>query len=438
MSIALSILLIVGIVLLARGLRGRPIDDHPLCGRCGFDLLGLPPDTFRCSECGADLYAPNPITVGHRDRRRRTMLLGIVVSAIASCGLGTQTYISTQNIDLLQYEPLWMVQHSARSTTPTASSNRALSELQRRSTAGELSAGQLNDIIDAALSEQQNAKMWDPRWGELVESAHENEHLDAARWHRYLHQALRMKLVVRPRVRRGDPVPYTVSTEIRRANRSFDIRMAPRHRIDKVADDFHGDGPSLSWRFAGGYSSAQQPDPALFDRLREGEHTFELVTVVSLHDNRRSLPAEEFEVSLDARWILLPASEKSVTPLVDPVMIDAVKRAISPEGFEIRTGTDSLYGRLVIDTSPAPLAFDVYLRLGSIEQKLNATVQVAANSTKTSYAIYQDVPGLYGDRFDLVLRPSAAAAAASVELDQYFNHEIVLEGVPFTHSPATR
>lgn len=35
--------------------RGKAIDQTPHCATCGFNLTGRPPDSPRCSECGAEL-----------------------------------------------------------------------------------------------------------------------------------------------------------------------------------------------------------------------------------------------------------------------------------------------------------------------------------------------------------------------------------------------
>jgi hypothetical protein len=48
-------LFIAGAALLFVGLRGRRLDDHPLCRRCGFDVFGTPEPQTACPECGADL-----------------------------------------------------------------------------------------------------------------------------------------------------------------------------------------------------------------------------------------------------------------------------------------------------------------------------------------------------------------------------------------------
>lgn len=45
---------VIAVVLLRRGLRGRAIDDHPVCRACGFDLFNLPSDRAACPECGSE------------------------------------------------------------------------------------------------------------------------------------------------------------------------------------------------------------------------------------------------------------------------------------------------------------------------------------------------------------------------------------------------
>src|SRR5215208_2333842 len=55
-------------MILAR--RGRRIDDHPLCRKCGFDLFGLPGTSHNCPECGRDLRRRRATRIGHRQRHR--------------------------------------------------------------------------------------------------------------------------------------------------------------------------------------------------------------------------------------------------------------------------------------------------------------------------------------------------------------------------------
>ena len=71
-AVAIALLLlaaavaVAGLALAAIGLRGRRVDAHPHCRRCGYDLAGTP-DATVCTECGRDLTA---------ERRHRGHLRG--------------------------------------------------------------------------------------------------------------------------------------------------------------------------------------------------------------------------------------------------------------------------------------------------------------------------------------------------------------------------
>ena len=77
-------ILIGGVLLLLRGLRGRAIDDHPICRRCGFDLIGKDAASTRCSECGSELTLAGAIRAGHRKRRWGLLISGIVLIVLCA------------------------------------------------------------------------------------------------------------------------------------------------------------------------------------------------------------------------------------------------------------------------------------------------------------------------------------------------------------------
>lgn len=61
LAIALAtLLLLLGLVLIDLGWRGRRIGDHPTCRKCGFDLSGLAVGIGPCPECGRTLDTPAP------------------------------------------------------------------------------------------------------------------------------------------------------------------------------------------------------------------------------------------------------------------------------------------------------------------------------------------------------------------------------------------
>ena len=65
-----------GVLLCFRGVRGRRVDAHPLCRRCGYDLSGHPERPDRCPECGSDTTEPESVVLGHRVLSRGRLLAG--------------------------------------------------------------------------------------------------------------------------------------------------------------------------------------------------------------------------------------------------------------------------------------------------------------------------------------------------------------------------
>jgi hypothetical protein len=114
--LALSILpLIVATALLILGLRGRRIDDHPLCRRCGFDLVGLPRTSTVCSECGTDLSAKRAIRTGHRVRRGPMMAMSIALLIPSLLWIGIVGYAAAGGADWMSCKPVWLLLRDAQS-----------------------------------------------------------------------------------------------------------------------------------------------------------------------------------------------------------------------------------------------------------------------------------------------------------------------------------
>ncbi len=206
--LAANALLLVGGGLLGVGWRGRRIDDHPLCRRCGFDLTGLPGGS-NCPECGADVAAPKAVRVGHRRRRTALILLGLAVMLVPLVGGG----LLLRGVDPTPYKPAWWLMREADSKN-AATATAALDELGRRQAAGKLSASAVDALVSRALAVQADpAARWDGRWGGFVEAARAAGTLSDARWGQYARQAFGFELIVRPRVLRGDPLPITFSID---------------------------------------------------------------------------------------------------------------------------------------------------------------------------------------------------------------------------------
>jgi ankyrin repeat protein len=71
-------LVVAALALAWVGLRGRSVDNHPHCRKCGYDLYGRPAGGVVCPECGSDLKQPGAVRSGQRRRQP-----GFVVAAVA-------------------------------------------------------------------------------------------------------------------------------------------------------------------------------------------------------------------------------------------------------------------------------------------------------------------------------------------------------------------
>ena len=187
MTIAvLAIALLASAALVTVGLRGRRVDDHPLCRRCGYDLTGRPASSDRCGECGADLSRPRAGRVGHRVRRRWPLAVGTAALVVWGAGTGLLAAGWGRAVNAAPYEPTWWLRHELGGAP--ADRDTALAELAARARDGRLPAGQVGPIADRALAAQAGGSPWDPAWGTFVEAAHAGGRLDRPRWARYLRQ----------------------------------------------------------------------------------------------------------------------------------------------------------------------------------------------------------------------------------------------------------
>ena len=110
---------LAGPALLALGMRGKRIDDHPLCAACGFDLFGKPKASTACAECGADLSRDRAIRIGHRSHNRPLVAMGALL-----LGLGVLTSIGElhrirSKTNLLPYLPTWVLLRAIDMTDPS-------------------------------------------------------------------------------------------------------------------------------------------------------------------------------------------------------------------------------------------------------------------------------------------------------------------------------
>ena len=97
-------IVLIGLMLLVRGLRGFAIDDHPICRACGFDLFGRPQGATVCSECGAGLANPDAIQIGRRRRRPVRAGVGGLLILPSLLRIGMIVWGASGHVNWLQFE----------------------------------------------------------------------------------------------------------------------------------------------------------------------------------------------------------------------------------------------------------------------------------------------------------------------------------------------
>jgi hypothetical protein len=468
----LTILLIAGLVLLIRGLRGRVIDDHPLCRACGFDLFGLPAGVTKCSECGADISGARATRIGHRQRRPGMALLGSLLILPMLAGVGIWGWGTIRHVNWIAHVPYWYVVRQSNSAV-VADRDAALTELLRRLLRGRLSEAQVTSLVDSYLKVQADLNVpWLTQYGDFIGFAHSRRKISKQQWARYLSNAVQYSLIVRPRVRRGDDLiakivqgkPRTgiacqiiVSTPstlegsdlLRPGDSASDV--APGRFIDVVGG---GDAIPLgknwfSWFPIGSYLGLNlsciqriKLDSNLVAHTGDGPKALEVTMLAKLYDhdpNGASPPDAIRRIHLKANWTLVDTP--TVRPINDPDLRPQMEKAISIGPISASPMGPGHYIDVTMPVRwnhlPAPESYDVFLRAQGREWPLGSVAANAwtSNSTRCRGGFRQDA--FTATMADVVLRPDPAPALGTIDMTQYWDGEIVIKNVP-VEWPTTR
>ena len=521
MLIGFALLLIVGVCLLLVGLRGRRVDDHPLCRRCRFDLTGRPTSSDRCPECGSDLGTPRAMVVGHR-RRRRGLLAGGVALLVLTVGVGGVLGWGRANqVNWLTYAPVRYLLHEATSADP-ARRTPALAELSAR--AARLTPGQWDAVADAAVAYQADAnkpwdtgwdallqpaaghghpsaerwaryldglagqatspygtrrtaalteltrrladspvdgstwahvvatgldyqgdltKPWEADWGTLLEGAQASGHLSGPQWARYARQAMpptMFGLRLRPRVRRGDPLPYWLDEKGGRAAQPSKLQC--RIADMRVAWDGHALPPKnegwSSGGFGGGGATGSAVQPRDFPPgLADGTQHVRLTATATVRPlvpgtgdvNDKLPPLATCHIDLPGTFDLLPADRPTVKVVHDPALTDAVRRSLKVDSVTQQAGSYPYINVNVhLNGPPTDLAFQIVLVQAGHETPAG-TLACPAGTGDHSFGTGGN-GRLSGPTCDVIFRGDPTVAAGTTDTFTVWDGQVVFKGVP--------
>ena len=202
---------VTGVVLTLLGLRGRRIDQSPICRRCGFDLKGrfpwAEPTCPTCPDCGEQLLSYESVRNGARARRPRLLAVGLMLcfpglilllagAADTLAGGATATIKTSQML--------------ANQVSGDTKGSVSLKVLTGRVASGGASGYDIQPAIDRALALQANrASEIDPQWIELLEAARRRGQLNPQQIQRYFENAIDWRLFA-VSTDTHSPVPFAV------------------------------------------------------------------------------------------------------------------------------------------------------------------------------------------------------------------------------------
>lgn len=430
----LAVVLIGGVALVASGVRGRRVDDRPVCRGCGFDLSGIAWDGSRCPECGRSLTA-RAVRIGHRRRRGWRIAIGSLVVLIVVGAGGTMAWSSATRFDWNTVKPAWLLVRESRGVGATGLV--ALDEILRRIERGEIDEGAVARAVEVVLERQaDDGGAWDRAWGDFVEEAHGLGAVSEGHWARYASQAISIETAYRERVHAELGLPFRMVMQMRcgsrgpRTNALVQVGplegVAANETVSVNRTGLGGDGWTHTWTHVLELDGAEAG--TLEVRLPVRVEIFDLAS-------RGGASLGVFERVHELEIEVVDRSEAVVT-LMAPTQLaieptDATRDLVSGlTDVSLSRGSGAGDYVVVRLTKPGGIAMAarVILQRGDVEIDLGSLcATVASDGARGVFSVTDKKHALaeFG-LYDVILRPDPDAAHGVVGVDEIWGEEIVI------------
>jgi hypothetical protein len=442
--------------LLIRGLRGRIVDDHPHCARCGYDLFGNPA-AQKCSECGAELSAESSTRIGHREREWASIAVGVVLLMLTTLALGYVVFEITRAADWNRVKPAGWLQREAFGTD-RRQSQAAWGELTRRVTIGHLSDRRASDLVDWVLANQADRQVgWCGEWGDFVEALHDRSRLEEQRWKAYLEQSSIFDLTIRRRIRLGATIPVHISGEFRLGS-SYEVRMDEglwhfgpwQETRDGTYDPRSGCFQVWSqsrWLRFSNFTRGPVPPgryPVQTSIHLAAAKRQRAITGPPIHSDEA--PMHSWDVTLQSDVEVVPEDQPTVTLVDDPQMASQMRALLQADPFKTRPAvlgfagqaTTCLACKVYAVGSPVEFAFSASIRKADgVEQHVGRFTSSDMDFGHSFILAYipetpdADLPA----SLTLILRPSIEAAEETIDIERIWRGTIEIPDVPVEQDP---
>jgi hypothetical protein len=197
-----AVLLLVGSIALAFGLRGTRVGDEPRCRKCKYNLTGLTSE--QCPECGSIASGKN-VVVGIRRRRWWALVFGLFLLLVSTGWLGLLGYGRAKGINWYPHLPTFVVLERAKADTLAA-----VTELYRRYTAGQVEGDRLLGLVPHALDRLTPVRASEIAWAwrNLLGGMDANGVLPEAQKERFYERVFSFGFEFRSPVRRGEELVF--------------------------------------------------------------------------------------------------------------------------------------------------------------------------------------------------------------------------------------
>jgi len=419
--------------LLVFALRGRRIDDHPLCRSCHFDLTGLPETSTQCPECGKNVTAPGAIRIGHRQTRIGLALTSAAALALSLLTLAAIIYALLTSADLSPYKPLWWLASDLASSNPTLR-KQAHGEIARSTTVPPPDPAPYLALADKLLARQANpSATWRPEMGDTLVTLRIAKILDDPRWSTFAYNHLNPTFITRPTYRPGDFIAARLTFTPRTASKAVFLVFVKVSSgfslVDGTWSSSYTEEEKLVWLSP---PPNQYPVTAVsrlpfgvFAQLKPGPQKIFLVArmhiiLSSFGDGPDTFTQMRVRYLAETRPItVLPPDDNSLVPDPTPDLPRFLLAALPSVSFSNLSKGWTLVTFAATDL-PANLAYDVITSDGAME--IEGPPLVVPKTMKGPIRFTIATPT--HPTFSLIFRPNPKLLTRTVDLTTYANVEL--------------
>jgi hypothetical protein len=434
MNLAVILIIVVLAVLGGRLVyvgRKRRVGDAPHCRKCNYLLHGLASE--RCPECGSALSSDD-IIYGEPVRQWKSFLFGWLALLLLGTLIITWATSELQSVDWYHYKLTHFVLRDLNSGNAT-DPQRAWTELMRRDADKSLSANARDAMARFALARQLNPTQpynsLDIDTVNYLGARCLLKDLPPDQLNQFFEQSVKSQLVVRPKAIAGERLSYLVTHDgLGPATNNFWTRLTSR----SISIDGHQiEGPSGGSASFGGFGNGSWGTTTKCPPA--GKHVLSLTMRIEIFTGPMELPgASKYQYQTDRTLTgqfeaLAVKPVNFIRPIFDAKLAAAIKTSVTPNDFHYRPATRSLDGQIEFKGPPINLAFDVIALYGGKEHRIG---EVTCHSFPVGSSSY-NVSGFFTDpppaKIDLILLPSEQAAADTVDINSYWNQELMYPNI---------